>query len=174
MPAVVTYVSVRSRFGLFVLISWSVLICAPSLAVNQEQPEELNQQFQAAVAQYNSRKFAEAAAQLEKIERQVPESFEVQELLGMVYSAESRDDTANSHLERAVRLKPDSSAARTNLGASYARVGKLELAEKEFKKAVELEPGSFDTNHFSAEMSELQRTKRAGPHPGEVGNADTF
>jgi len=174
VPAVVTYVSVRSRLGLLVLISWSVLTCASSLAVNPEQPEELNQQFQAAVAQYNSGKFAEAAAQLEKIERQVPESFEVQELLGMVYSAESRDDKANPHLERAVRLKPDSSAARTNLGANYARVGKLELAEKEFKKAVELEPGSFDTNHnlgelyvrsnkIAAALPYLEKAQRADP-----------
>ncbi len=45
--------------------------------------------------------------------REVPESFEVQELLGLVYAAQSQNDKANEHLEKAVRLKPDSATAHT-------------------------------------------------------------
>ena len=60
--------------------------------------------------------------------REVPESFEVHELLGLVYSAQSQDDKASQHLEKAVRLKPDSASARTNLAANLMRLGKLELA----------------------------------------------
>ena len=138
------------RFNGLVLVL--LLTCARVSAADQPSSEQLDRTFQAAVAQYNSGKFPEAAAQLEHLEREVPESFEVQELLGMVYSAESRDDKASTHLERAVRLKPDSTAARTNLGTNYARTGKLDLAEKEFKKAVELEPRNFDTNHNLGEL----------------------
>src|SRR4029077_9703436 len=77
--------------------------------------ERLDRQFQAALAQYESGRFAEAATALEALLRTVPESFEVHELLGLVYSAQSQDAKAAVHLEKAVRLKPDSAAARTNL-----------------------------------------------------------
>ena len=148
--AVVTYVSVRSKLQVFALISMGMLACMSTWAV--DQPKDLDRQFQSAVAEYNSGKFPEAAAQLESLLREVPESFEVHELLGLVYSAESRDAKASEHLERAVHLKPDSTAARTNLATNYARLGKLDLAEKEFKKAVELEPKNFDTNHNLGEL----------------------
>src|ERR1700758_2451282 len=148
--AVVTYVSVGSRLRVFVLTSLGMLMCMSGWAV--DQPKDLDRQFQNAVAEYNSGKFPEAAAQLESLLREVPESFEVHELLGMVYSAQSRDAKASEHLERAVHLKPDSTAAHTNLATNYARLGKLELAEKEFKKAVELEPRNFDTNHNLGEL----------------------
>lgn len=130
----------------------ALLACMPVAAVGGEQGESLEREFQAAVTQYNAGRFPEAAAQLEKLLREVPESFEVQELTGLVYSAQSRDSKASEHLLKAVRLKPDSTAARTNLATSYARLGKLDLAEKEFKKAVELEPTNFDTNHNLGEL----------------------
>ena len=84
---------------------------------------------------------------LERLLRQVPESFEVHELLGLVYSGQSEDAKASPHFEKAVRLKPDSAAARTNLAGNLARLGKQDLAEVQFKKAVELEPRNFDANH---------------------------
>jgi tetratricopeptide (TPR) repeat protein len=135
-----------------VAISLGVLTCVLAQGEDRNQPENLDQKFQSAVAEYNSGKLNEAAAQLESLLREVPESFEVHELLGLVYSAESRDAKASEHLERAVHLKPDSTAARTNLATNYARLGKLDLAEKEFKKAVELEPRNFDTNHNLGEL----------------------
>src|SRR5881394_4113285 len=89
----------------------------------------------------------EAAAKLENLVREAPESFEVHELLGLVYSAESQDARATQHLQKAVHLKPDSAPARTNLAANLERLGKLGLATEQFKKAVELDPPNFDTNH---------------------------
>ena len=52
----------------------------------------------------------------------------MQELLGLVYSAQSQDTKAGPHLQKAVRLKPDSASARTNLAANLMRLGKAELA----------------------------------------------
>jgi tetratricopeptide (TPR) repeat protein len=130
---------------------WSVflalLACISAAAAGPRQNQDLDRQFQAAVAQYDSGRYAEAAAKLENLVREAPESFEVHELLGLVYSAQSQDAGATPHLEKAVHLKPNSAPARTNLAANFARLGKFELAEEQFKKAVELEPRSFDTNH---------------------------
>src|SRR6266849_2834227 len=109
--------------------------------------ERLDRQFQAAVAQYESGRFPEAATALESLLRELPESFEVHELLGLVYSAQSQDAKAAEHLEKAVRLKPDSAAARTNLATNLARREKLAPAEEQFKKALELEPRNYDANH---------------------------
>jgi tetratricopeptide (TPR) repeat protein len=116
---------------------------AQSAAANQD----LDRDFQAAVASYDAGHFSEAAARLEKLLPSVPESFEVHELLGLVYSAESQDAKANEHLEKAVRLNPNSPPARTNLAANLVRLGKIGPAEEQFHKAVELEPENFDANH---------------------------
>ncbi len=124
----------------------------PSVGSRCASRASLDRKFQSAVAQYESGHFAQAAAQLEALLRQVPESFEVHELLGLVYAAQSQDAQARKHLETAVRLKPDSAAARTNLAANLARMGKLDLAEAEFKKAIKLEPRNFDANHNLGEL----------------------
>jgi len=128
-----------------------LLTCVATLAFGQ-QGQTLDAEFQTAVAQYNSGKLAEAAAQLENLERQAPQSFEVQELLGLVYSAQSQDAKANQHLNEAVRLKPDSAPARTSLAANLVRLGRLNPAQEQFEKAVELGPNDFDTNHNLGEF----------------------
>ena len=106
-----------------------------------------DQLFKAAVSAYESGRYAEAVAPLEKLVQEVPDSFEVHELLGLVYAALSEDDKANDHLAKAVRIKPNDAAARSNLAASYARLGKIDLAEEQFSKAAELEPNNYDANH---------------------------
>ena len=124
----------------------------PLSTAETEQTENLDRAFQAAVSQYDSGHYAEAAQQLETLVRQVPQSFDVHELLGMVYAAESQESKANDHLAKAVRLKPDSAAARTNLATNLVHLGKVAPAEAEFKKAVQLDPGSYDTNHNLGEI----------------------
>lgn len=145
------------------IASLAVLVCLPDLGASagqdqhgrdRQQPDrkQLDRQFQAASAAYNTGHFAEAAAQLEILVRQAPESFEVHELLGLTYSAESDDAKANEHLEKAVRLKPDSAAAHTNLAANLLRLKNPGPAELEFKQALKLEPHSFDANHNLGEF----------------------
>jgi tetratricopeptide (TPR) repeat protein len=123
---------------------------------DKNKDQELDRAFQAAVAQYNSGKFAEAVTGLETLAAKLPENglgnFEVQELLGLAYAAQSQDAKANPHLDGAVHLKPDSAQARTNLAANLVRLGKDELAQEQFKKAAELDPQSFDTNHNLGEF----------------------
>jgi len=139
-------------------VSAALLAYSPVLALGNGQGQnaapnhQLDRQFQAANAAYESGHFPEAAAQLESLLRNVPESFEVHELLGLVYSGESQDALANVHLEKAVRLKPGSAAARTNLAANLVRLGKLPDAQAQLKRAVALEPQSFDANHNLGEL----------------------
>jgi tetratricopeptide (TPR) repeat protein len=144
-----------ARSLLFILLA-----CAFLAQADASQNQGLDHEFQAAVAQYDSGHFAEAAAKLEDLLHQVPENFEVHELLGLVYSAQSQNGTANIHLEKAVRLNPNSAPARTNLAANLVRLGKLERAGEQFKKAAELEPQKFDTNHNLGEF--YVQSKRIG------------
>ena len=127
--------------------------------------ERLDRAFQAAVAAYESGRLPEAATALESLLREVPESFEVQELLGLVYSAQSLDTKASAHLEKAVHLKPDSASARMNLAINLVRLGKLQPAEAEFKKALELEPKNYEANHNLGELY---------VRAGKVGAATTY
>lgn len=141
--------------GLTVFLGYA-LVGTCSLAQNRtgapNRDQELNRQFQAAVAQYDSGHFPEAAAQLEQLLRDVPESFEAHELLGMVYAGESQDRLANQHLLAAVRLKPASAAGHTNLAANLIRLGDAEGARQQLKKAVALEPRNYDANHNLGEI----------------------
>ncbi len=112
---------------------------------------DLNRQFQSAVAHYDAGNYPEAKAELEKLLPSAPDSFEVHELLGMVYASLSRDADAIEQLQAAVRLKPDDAPARTNLAASLSRAGKMQLAGEQFRKALELEPQDYTANHNLAE-----------------------
>src|SRR5581483_3659765 len=103
-------------------------------------------------AQYDAGHFAEATVQLEKLLPSAPQSFEIHELLGLVYSAQQLDQKANPHFERAVRLKPGSAAAHANLATNLVRLGKFALAAAQFQKAVALEPWNFDANHNLGEL----------------------
>ncbi|HKV62205.1 MAG TPA: tetratricopeptide repeat protein [Candidatus Acidoferrum sp.] len=125
----------------------TLLTFVPAQSSAYPQQKNLDRDFKTAVSLYEAGKYPDAATQLEKLVREVPESFEVHELLGLVYAAQSQDARAAQHLQKAVSLKPDSAPARTNLAANFARMGKLDLATEQFKRAVELDPRSFETNH---------------------------
>jgi predicted Zn-dependent protease len=140
-------VSQMRCFLLMPLLALLPLAQVSSATAQAAENTKLEGQFQAAVAQYDAGHFAEAAAQLEAIQGEAPNSFEIQELLGLVYSAQSQDARANEHLANAVRLQPGSAPARSNLAANLMRLGKPEQAQVQFRKAVELEPGNIDANH---------------------------
>jgi Tfp pilus assembly protein PilF len=135
-----------------VSVAFPLTTCAFAATQRSPQKQDLDRQFREAVAEYESGKFAEAAKQLEPIVRAAPNNFEVQELLGLVYAAQSLNGKANEHLEKAVQLKPDSATAHTNFATNLLRLGKAELAEQHFKKAAALAPGDFDANHNLGEF----------------------
>lgn len=123
--------------------------CAPP---GQRDDAALDRKFQSAVAHFDSGQYPAAQQELEGLVQKLPDRFEVQELLGLVYSAEGRDESATAPFEKAVRLHPADGAARNNLATNLAKLGKVDLAENEFKRVVELEPGSYDANHNLGEF----------------------
>jgi tetratricopeptide (TPR) repeat protein len=122
-------------------------IGGPVTAQTRPSADDLNRQFQQAATLYESGHYPQAVAILEKLLPSGPESFQLHELLGLAYSAQSQDAKAAPHLEKAARLNPSSAEAHTNLAANLTRLGKTAEAEQHFRKAVELEPDNFDANH---------------------------
>lgn len=118
----------------------------------KKDTQKLDQQYQSAVADYEAGRFAQAASRLETLIQFAPNSFEIHELLGMVYASLPEPDKAIEQLKIATQINPDSSEARTNLGATYLRFGKPDLAGEQFKKALSLEPTSYDANHNMGEF----------------------
>jgi tetratricopeptide (TPR) repeat protein len=143
-------VSKKTRLRLAIV--YSLVVCA-SCAVSENSPNpKVDQEFQSAVAHYHAGQLPEAAAQLEQLLPQIPGSFEVHELLGLIYAAQSQDAKAVEQLQTAVHLKPDSAAAHTNLAAALVHIGNSELAGQQFRKALELEPHDYDANHNLGEF----------------------
>ncbi len=133
------------------VVAYSLLACATSAGAQNNQ-QKLDREFKSAQAQYDAGQFQQAAEQLEDLLERVPNSFEVHELLGQVYTSLSQDEKATGQLQEAVRLKPDSGPARTNLAAALLHAGKTAPAGEQFRRALKLEPESFDTNHNLGEF----------------------
>jgi tetratricopeptide (TPR) repeat protein len=143
---------VSKRPGLSLAIVFSVAVCT-SLAVAEKNPgTKLEQEFQSAVAHYHAGELPQAASQLEELLPQVPKSFEVHELLGLVYAAQSKDAKAVEQLQLAANLNPESAAAHTNLAAELVQAGNSGLAGQQFRKALDLEPHDYDANHNLGEF----------------------
>lgn len=138
----------KFRLSLFIPFLGAALLCA----AQDPSKQKLDQQYQSAVADYEAGRFTQAAARLEPLLPYAPRSFEIHELLGMVYASVPDADKAIEHLNLAVHLKPDSPEARTNLAATLLRFGKPDLAGEQFRKAVALEPNSYDANHNLGEF----------------------
>ena len=135
--------------------------------------DALGHEFQSAVAHYNAGQFEDAARELEALAKRQPGSFDVQELLGLVCSAQSKEQVARAHFEKAVKLKPDSGAARANLAISLSKLGENGLAEAQFKKAIALEPHNYEANHDFGEFYVRAGNLRAAiPYLEEAARQD--
>ncbi len=124
----------------------TILTCTILSPAQDPQKQKLDREYQSAVSDYDAGRYSAAADQLERLLPYAPNSFEIQELLGLVYASLSEGAKAEQHLKTAVQLKPDSAVARTNLGTSLLHEGKTALAGEQFNKALQLEPQSFDAN----------------------------
>jgi Flp pilus assembly protein TadD len=114
--------------------------------------ERRQRDFQAAVSAYAAQRYADAQRMLQPLIAAGPNDFEINELAGLVYVAQGRDEEANAYLARAVRLNPQAAAAVTALAANLLRLHRNSEAEVQLGKAVELEPGSDEANHNLGEF----------------------
>lgn len=113
---------------------------------------EAHRRFLSALDAYNEQQFATAQAQLEPLLRAAPDSFDVNQLLGLVYVAEGDPKKANRFLAKAVQLRPSLPEARTALATNLFALHRTAEAEVQFRKAVELQPRSYDANHNLGEF----------------------
>lgn len=118
---------------------------------NQPQPAT-KQQFSNALAAYRNQRYREAQNILAPLAKSNPDSFEINELLGLDLVAEGKDERANPFLAKAVRLRPDVTEARTSLAANLLRLHRNSQAELQFKKVAETEPRSYEANHNLGEF----------------------
>ena len=130
----------------------SFLATATCVRAETTPDQKLAQQFQSAVVHYQAGQLSDAAAQLEDLLPKTPKSYQVRELLGLVYARQSLDAKAAEQLEIAVQLKPGSATARTNFAAALVRTGKTTLAAEQLQKALALDPQNYDANHNLGEI----------------------
>ena len=122
-------------------------------ALHRDQSEsETKRKFLSALAAYKAQQYAPAQRELELLVKSAPNSFEVNELLGLVYVAQGKQKEANPFLAKAVQLKPTVAEARTALGTNLLRLGRVDQAEGQFKRVVQMEPQSYDANHNLGEF----------------------
>ncbi|MBZ5561016.1 MAG: tetratricopeptide repeat protein [Acidobacteriia bacterium] len=149
LPAIPLYAS--TALGSIFPAANAILIESAEQAESSRQSpsevEEEKRRFLKAVAAYRDKRFAEALGELRWLLSTSPESFDVNELAGLVHVALGEDDKANPYLARAVRLNPRSAPARTTLATNLMRLHRSSEAEAQFRKAVELDPSGYDANH---------------------------
>lgn len=155
------------------------VVPAQSLLAQQPVPQTtqsaiLDQQFKYAVSAYESRRYAETLALLKALLSKAPKSFEVHELLGLTYAAQSEPARAVSELGFAVQLEPSSLMARNNLANALVQNGEIRQAEVECRSVLKVSPQDYEANHTLAQsllrekkiddaIPLLERAQRARP-----------
>jgi len=124
----------------------------------------IKQRFLSALAAYKAQRYAVAQAELELLVKSAANSFEVNELLGLVYVAQGEQQPANRFLAKAVQLKPRMAEARTALATNLLVLHRADEAEVQFKKVVEMAAQSYDANHNLGEFY-IQTDKVASAIP---------
>lgn len=153
--------SARSTSAISVVILISLIqrhahAASPEESTNKPNRPKIesgtDQRFLSALRAYKAQKYDAAQKQLEELVQAAPASFEVNELLGLVYVAQGEQVKANRFLAKAVRLHPNITEARTALATNLLALGRGDEAEAQFKKLVELNPRDYNANHNLAEF----------------------
>jgi tetratricopeptide (TPR) repeat protein len=142
------------------MASSAFLLWARCAVADDRGNQELDRRYQSAVADYDVGRYSEAAEELKKLLPLGPKSFELHELLGLVYASLNQNGDAEEQLGIAVELKPDSAAARTNFGALLLHLGKSSLAADQFLQALRIAPQSYEASHNLGEL--YVKTGRVG------------
>lgn len=150
------------RIGCCVLCLTAITV----LKASAEDPgkQKLDREYQSAVADYEAGRYAQAADELQHLLPYAPRSYELHELLGMVYVALGESDKAVDQLKNAVQIKPDLAEARVNLGVTLVHAEQAAAAEEQFRKASLLDARNYDAQHNLGELY-VQRGKIAEAQP---------
>jgi tetratricopeptide (TPR) repeat protein len=153
--------SIQSMPAVGISILFSVALFVTSAAVSQQSAQHpdhkqaedtTKRRFLSALAAYKAQRYAAAQRELELLVTSAPNTFEVNELLGLVYVAQDKQEQANQFLAKAVQLRPNVAEARTALATNFLALHRTDQAEVQFKRVVEMEPQSYDANHNLGEF----------------------
>jgi tetratricopeptide (TPR) repeat protein len=141
---------ISHRICLGILLSGCAAAASAQASAKSPSPDAVQKDFAAAATAYQAGRYADAASMLELLLPRAPKNFQVHELLGLTYAAQSRTAEAVSQLQAAVDLDPHSGQARSNLATGLVHEGKLPQAEAAYRKALELAPQDYETNRHLA------------------------
>src|SRR6266536_3941652 len=148
-----------SAIGILMLFSMSQFLTPAAVSQQSDQHPDrqqthdaTNRRFLSALAAYKAQRYAAAQGELEPLAKSAPDNFQVNELLGLVYVAQGKQQQANHFLTKAVQLRPTVAEARTALATNLLANHRANEAEIQFKKVVELEPQGYDANHNLGEF----------------------
>jgi tetratricopeptide (TPR) repeat protein len=127
-------------------------VLAPAAFAEDSTDQKLDRAYQAAVADFDAGRYAQAAQEIEHLLPYAPRSYELHELLGMTYASLGEDDKAIDQLRTAVQIQPGSAAGRVNLGVTLVHAGKLEMGAEQFRRATALDPKNYDAAHNLGEL----------------------
>lgn len=133
--------------------------------------------FEKAMAAMNSGDAATAEPLLRALHRRHPQSFEVNESLGLLYASGDDLQAAVPLLEAAALERPDEAVAHANLGTAYLKSGKSAAAAKELEVAAKANPADAATQNAlgQAWMLEKQPCRAAEAFgAAAAGNAVEF
>lgn len=125
---------------------------APKDARSRQAESGADRRFLSALEAYKAQHYTTAQNELQLLVKSLPDNFDVNELLGLVYVAQGKQEEANRFLEKAVLLRPNVAEARTTLATNLLALQRANEAELQFKRVVQLEPHSYDANHNLGEF----------------------
>lgn len=138
---------------------------APKDSRSRQAESGAGRRFLSALEAYKAQHYTTAQSELQSLVKSLPNNFDVNELLGLVYVEQGKQEEANRFLEKAVLLRPNVAEARTALATNLLALQRGNEAELQFKRVVQLEPHSYDANHNLGEFY-IQS--------GKIGNAIPF
>lgn len=123
-------------------------------AVGRASSSLLASQFQTAASFYQNGQFSRAHVLLEDLLRQVPNNFQINELMGLVCEAQHQYAEAEKVFKKAADIAPRNYAANHNLGEFYIHQGKIAAAIPCLRKAQGIRT-SYD-NGYDLALAEIE------------------
>jgi Flp pilus assembly protein TadD len=140
------------RIALWTSVALLVSSATSVTAAVHAKANEFSTDLRSAVALYQRRQYMGAERILSRLLHQAPNSYQANELMGLVCAAQHNPEEAERYLSKAIELEPSSPQAHMFLAANLAQLHLAAQAEQEFRKAVTLAPRSFQANHNLGEF----------------------
>lgn len=132
---------------------------------SEQDSQQVEQQFQAAMAAQDKGDLNHAEALLRDLHAHHPGIFAVDESLGLLLAGRERYSAALPFLDAAVHEQPSSDAAHANLGAACFQLHRNQQALSEFQIAAQLNP------HVAATQQSLGRLWMEAHEPQRAADA---